>query len=218
MRLPAFLLFAITIVVGSFSCKGNKKEPQDSIDEPAKEHVVVDTPQLKLSFEEADITDDRYRNEDLQPIRDNFKRINSIKNWSKVDSADLFASTEGGQVKFFYKDGKLEKVIAREYGEIGQRLVEYYLKDGKLSFVYQKRLMYNRPVYYDSASIKENKDSVVFDIARGRIDEVRSYFINEKLAHLIYNPANLGPFSDEFLKDEEQVLLDEFRNILKKKP
>ena len=50
-------------------------------------------------------------NEKLEIIRNNFKRINSIKNWTVIDSVELEESTEGGQAKFYFANKQLQKIV-----------------------------------------------------------------------------------------------------------
>lgn len=103
--------------------------------------------------------------------------------WTSINTEELSESTEGGVAKFFYLYGLLEKIVTRNFGETFQQLTEYYLLNGQLSFVFEKLHKYNRPLYYDTAAMKENNDIEEFDIDKSEIIEVRSYFINGKLFH-----------------------------------
>lgn len=123
----------------------------------------------------------------LLPVKANFKRINSIVTWTKIVKKDLEGSAEGGEAVFYYSNGLLEKIAARYYGEGFQQLTEYYLLNGGLSFVFEKSLKYNRPVYYDSAAITSNNDDQVFDLKKSDLNEIRSYFSNGKLIRQINN-------------------------------
>ena len=173
---------------------------------------------LKESYKKDDIPVNEYLNEELKPIRENFKKINSISTneWSKVFSRDIWGkSTEGGQAVYYYYNGKLYKIIERIFGEMGQSLNEYYLLNGKLSFVLEREYQYNRPFYYDSADMKEDNDNQVFDFNKSEISEVRNYFANEKLIHQINNQDCGSPFADDYLLQEQKRILADFGDLTK---
>ena len=128
---------------------------------------------------------------------------------------ELQVSTEGGEAVYYYQDGKLEKIITTAYGETYRLLSEYYLPDGKISFVYEKHLKYNRPFYYDSSAMKENLDNEVFDLNKSELVTARSYFENGQLLHQISNQDCGSPFADEYLSKEQKRLQRDFDNLLK---
>lgn len=55
----------------------------------------------------------------INAIRANFKRINHIGKWTKVDSVSL-ETTEGGIIKYYFLDGRLEKIIVRAMGKLSK--------------------------------------------------------------------------------------------------
>jgi hypothetical protein len=184
------------------------------------EDVVPETPlptdsiELKECSHEEDVINNDYLKEELVSIRQNFKRINSIDKWESISTKELWESTEGGQVNYYYSKQGLEKIVARQFGETGQLLIEYYLINGKLSFVFQKSYRYNRPLFYDSASMKMNDDDQVFDFELSEIIEDRSYFKNGKLLHQINSQDCGAPFSEEYLQDEQKRLMKEFEKLM----
>jgi hypothetical protein len=177
------------------------------------DRMQLDTVLLKETFNHEDLPVIEYLTERLKPIRTNFKRINSIKNWSNIDTEELFESIEGGEANYYYQSGQLEKIVARHYGESFQLLIEYYLLNGQLSFVLEKRQKYNRPLYYDSTGMKEINDKEAFDIDKSEIIEDRSYFDNGKLIHQINNLDCGSPFADEYLLEEQSRLRADFDNL-----
>jgi hypothetical protein len=180
-----------------------------------KSHIDLnDTIVLTESINIKDEIVNEYLTEDLEPIRKNFKRINSIQKWTSNEKFDLWESTEGGQAVFYYAEN-LEKVIVRYFGETGQRLIEYYLMEGKLSFVFDKSFNYNRPIYWDSTAMKENHDNQVFDFEQSEIIEERSYFLNDKLVHQLNNQDCGSPFADDYLFEEQARIQTEFKKIMK---
>jgi hypothetical protein len=176
--------------------------------------VKSDTIELTENFNREDVIDNEYLQKELKPIRANFKRINSIRNWTKRDTAELWESLEGGEAAFCYSDNGLEKIVTRLFGENYQSLTEYYLLNGQLSFVFEKTYHYNRPFYYDSTMMKENHDNQIFDFGKSEIEETRSYFRNGKLLHLINSQDCGAPFADDYLLEEQKVILKEFEKLV----
>ncbi|MEI3791979.1 MULTISPECIES: hypothetical protein [unclassified Chryseobacterium] len=88
---------------------------------PASLQVISsDTVKIKESFRENDIAVNEYLTDRLKPIRANFKRINSITQWSSIKKKDIEGeSAEGGEAVFYEQKGRLEKITARLYGEMG---------------------------------------------------------------------------------------------------
>lgn len=176
-----------------------------------------DTTELRESFQKEDLPASDYLTDKLKPIRENFKRINSLTNWSAIDSGELWDSSEGGTAKYYYQNSRLEKIVARRYGEGFQLLTEYYLRNGQLSFVFEKRYQYNRPYYYDTEAMERNNDTEAFDFEKSTIIEDRSYFENGILIHQINNQDCGAPFANDYLHEEQKRLKDEFKLLLKRK-
>ncbi|MBS1915199.1 MAG: hypothetical protein JST87_02920 [Bacteroidetes bacterium] len=178
-----------------------------------KKSIRQDTSLLKETYHKEDAIDNEYLLNKLNPIRANFKRINSTVKWTKKIKKDLWISTEGGDAVYYYSGNKIEKITARVFGEMGQSLTEYYLLNGQLSFVFEKEYHYNRPFYYDSALAKENNDTA-YDDKETEIIETRSYFENGKLIHQLNNQDCGSPFSDAYLKEEQKRIKEEYKEIL----
>lgn len=176
--------------------------------------VTTDTVELKETFNEEDLPINEYLTDRLKPIRANFKRINSIINWTSIDTEELLESTEGGEAKFYYQNKQLEKIIIRQFGETFQNLAEYYLLNGELSFVFEKSYKYNRPIYYDSTAMNENNDTETFDFEESDIQEDRSYLENGKLLHKIESGDCGAPFATEYLLSEQKRLKTNFDRLI----
>lgn len=176
--------------------------------------VTTDTVELKETFNEEDLPINEYLTDRLKPIRANFKRINSIINWTSIDTEELLESTEGGEAKFYYQNKQLEKIIIRQFGETFQNLAEYYLLNGELSFVFEKSYKYNRPIYYDSTAMHENNDTETFDFEESDIQEDRSYLENGKLLHKIESGVCGAPFATEYLLSEQKRLKTNFDRLI----
>jgi hypothetical protein len=180
-----------------------------------KETETADSIILQETFKEEDVIVNEYLTSELRLIRVNFKRINSIAKWSKIDKIDIWESTEGGQATYYYSENKLEKIVVRHFGETFQHLAEYYLLYGELSFVFDKSFKYNRPIYWDSIAMKENNDNQVWDFEQSEIIEERTYFKNGKVIHQLNNQDCGSPFAEDYLKEEQDRLITEFNKLIK---
>lgn len=69
-----------------------------------------DTIRIKESFSQENLVITDYLANELVPIRENFKRINSISNWTFIDTKELWQTTEGGQADFYCRKDVLEKI------------------------------------------------------------------------------------------------------------
>ncbi|MGE8432165.1 hypothetical protein [Chryseobacterium joostei] len=175
-----------------------------------------DTIRIKESYKEKDTDANEYLKDRLKPIQYNFKRINSITNWTSIKKQNIEGeSAEGGEATYYYKNKRLEKIMARHYGEMGQTLVEYYLLNGKLSFVFEKDYKYNRPLFYDVKAMKENNDTEAFDFEKSEIMETRNYFEKENLIHIVNSQDCGAPFSGSYMSEEEKDIKEDFKRLLK---
>ncbi|WP_223607276.1 hypothetical protein [Chryseobacterium sp. OSA05B] len=178
--------------------------------------IKPDTVKIKESFNQDDTSVNEFLRDRLKPVRSNFKRINSITKWSSIKKKDIEGeSAEGGEAVFYEQKGRLEKIIARLYGEMGQVLTEYYLLNGKLSFVFEKIYTYNRPMFYDAKAMKENNDTEAFDFEKSEIEENRNYFEKGKLLHAINSLDCGAPFSSDYMAEEEKRFSESFQKLLK---
>lgn len=193
------------------SCKtGNRQEKGKAL-QPA----VVQADTVKDTRQKADTINDEFLSEKLKPIRENYTRIVSIRKWKEVKTKELFESTEGGQAWFYYTSAGLQKMVTRHFGEMFQQLTEYYLLNGRLSFVFEKMYKYNRPIYYDSVAMKESGDSESFDFGKAEIIEDRSYFENGKLIHQVSNQDCGAPFATSYLAAEKLRIETDFNKLMR---
>lgn len=146
----------------------------------------------------------------LKPIQLNLKRIGSIRKWTSIISKDLQGSAEGGEVNYYFQNDTLEKIMTRYFGETGQRVTEYYLLNGALSFVYERLYIYNRPFSYDSLAMKENKDHEAFSPKKSEIIETRNYFERGRLIH----EAGKKDSDAVSLKEVQERILIDFKALL----
>lgn len=93
----------------------------------------------------------------------------------------LDESTEGGQAKGYFDNGKLKLIEVFWLGETGKRIIEYYFNNGQLIFAFNQHFDYNRPIYWDEETATENGDSEFFDPKKTTVKEDRYYFNDKKL-------------------------------------
>jgi hypothetical protein len=215
-----FLTIAALLIAGCNS--GKQKDPAlvEQLPIIKGDTTHSDTVVLNETFQQEDTTYNEYLVDRLKPIRKNFKRINSISRWTSTYKKELGESTEGGEATCYFSDGVLEKIVTRHFGKTFQQLTEYYLLNGQLSFVFEKSYNYNRPIYYDSSSMKENKDNQMFDFERSEIVEDRSYFEKGKLIHQVNNQDCGSPLAEDYLFEEQKRLttdFDKLKVLLKRK-
>ena len=209
------ILLAITAVF-FFSCNSTKQNDTVSIEQSTATRLDtfrIDTAILKETFQQEDTAYNEYLAGRLKPIRENFKRINSISKWTSVDKKELDESTEGAEATLYYSNNVLEKIVTRHFGETFQQLTEYYLLNEQLSFVFEKSYKYNRPIYYDSTSMKENNDNQAFDFEKSEITEDRSYFDKGKLIHQVNNQDCGTPFANDYLLSEQKRITADINKL-----
>lgn len=160
------------------------------------------------------LAQDEYMANELKPIKENFKRINSISNWTDIRTIETWETTEGGEINYYLKHDKLLKIIIRQFGETRQSIHELYLLNGQLSFSFYKEIIYNRPITWDSTAMLENNDNQVFDFNKSEIEEVRSYFSNQQLIRQINNQDCGSPFAKEYLNEEQSRLNSYYKHLL----
>ena len=159
--------------------------------EPVKEKYM-----LEETFNNTDVPANDYLTGKLKPIRENFKRVNSISEWDSIQTRIVATS---GRVKFYYADKKVQKVINRSGQGIHQELIEYYLLKGELSFVCEK--------YFDKEDSLEKPEIV----------ETKYYFEKGKLLHMINSHDCGAPFAADYLLNEEKRLKKQFEQLVKLK-
>ena len=128
---------------------------------------------------------------------------------------DLESTNEGGDVTYYYLNKNLEKIVMKEFGETFQVLTEFYLLDKTISFVFEKSLKYNRPIYQDGSAMKQMNEDQVFNFDKSEIIEERSYFEKEMLINQLNNQDCGSPFIDDYLKGEQIRIVNKYNRILK---
>ncbi|WP_426477705.1 hypothetical protein ACP3T3_21275 [Chryseobacterium sp. CBSDS_008] len=175
-----------------------------------------DTVKIGEPYNEKDTTGSKSLKNRIKPIQANFKSINSVTKWTSVKKKDIEGeSAEGGEATFYYMDRGLQKVIAKHYGEMGQKLIEYYLLNGQLSFVFEKEYKYNRPLFYDAKAIKENNDTEAFDLKKSKITMTRNYFENGNIILISNNNIHGSGIGADYPAEQEEKIKEDFKRLLK---
>lgn len=175
-----------------------------------------DTVKIGETLIDKDTTGTKSLKNRIKPIQANFKRINSMTTWASVKKIDIEGeSAEGGEATFYYTDKGLQKVIAKHYGEIGQKLTEYYLLNGQLSFVFEKEYKYNRPLFYDAKAMKENNDTEAFDLKKSKIIMTRNYFENGNIIMITSTTGRGFNISADYPAEQEKGIKEDFKRLLK---
>ena len=150
----------------------------------------------------------------IAQIRKDFASTNAVKNYVIKEVEDLEQSTDSGVVKYYLQDGVVKKIVAEYFRESGNNLTEYYIKNGKVYFIFDKTEKYNVPYYVDSKWYKENeiKNGEVFDKRKSKFSEQRYYFDeNEKLIRYIGENKKIVENGQKLKKIEKNVLNEYYR-------
>lgn len=208
-----FLHGVFTILISLSFVYAQKSRDQTSVFFSTK---AQDTVKIGETLIDKDITGSKSLKNRIKPIQANFKRINSVTKWTAVKKKDIEGeSAEGGEATFYYTDKGLQKVIAKNYGEIGQKLTEYYLLNGEISFVFEKEYRYNRPLFYDTKAMKENNDTEAFDLKKSKITLTRNYFENGNII-MITNTTGRGfSIGADYPAEQEEKIKEDFKRLLK---
>lgn len=172
-----------TLIAGKDSLE---RAPVEEADSTAPEEPLM----LKVSFQEEDVPVNEYLVRELKPLRDNFKRINSITEWSAVKTWSRQKPSKE-YAEYYVKDGTIEKIIVRDTVPGTRLLTEYYLLGGKLSMVIEKTLQ---------------TPEIVLD---------HFYFLDGTLVHAINSQDCGSPFSEDYLRAAQKGIMKEFKNLMK---
>lgn len=192
------LLIAATL----YACNTNQS-PSDSKKE--------DTHPLKLSaadsmttYSSAQFSFNEVGKSKLYQKRQKVKFINNNKKaWNKKREEEDSDAYKEYKKTFYYKNDTLVKLDVVTYQVSGQQKDEFYFDGGQLLFTYENIVTYNRPIHYDSAEMKKNSDSVIFDPNKSEVNEIMSYFENDTLIHQVNSKGSTPTIIDDYLLKEQ---------------
>ncbi len=160
---------------------------------------------LDVSFKEKDRPFSKKYDRMLHPIRENFFSINSKTDWGKVKTKK--EPHKHAIITYYYAKNRLKKVIKRVFRKESQQLIEYYLLNGKLSFVFEKSY------YYADADLSDNPQLIRLrdghTISESAFYTDRYYFKEGQVVRLLDSRDCGAPFSREFLAKAEKSLLNQ---------
>ena len=150
----------------------------------------------------------------IAQIRKDYANTNVVKNYVVKEIDDLEESTDGGIVKYYSQNGIVKKIIVEHYGESWNGLTEYYIKNGKVYFIFDKTEKYNVPYYVNADWYKRENVKVgeVFDNKKSKISEKWYYFDeNMKLIRYVGENKKIDENVQKLKEIEKKVLTEYFR-------
>ena len=150
----------------------------------------------------------------IAQIRKEFASTNAMKNYVIKEVEDPEQSTDGGVVKYFSQNGIVKKIVVEHFGESWNSFTEYYIKNGKVYFIYDRTQKYNVPYYINANWYKENNLKVgeVFNSKKSKITEKRYYFDeNEKLIRYISGNKIINENIQKLNEIEKNALNEYFK-------
>ena len=154
----------------------------------------------------------------IDQIRKDYASTNAIKNYIVKEIEDDEQSIEGGVIRYYFQNGIVKKIVVEHYGESWNGLTEYYIKNGKVYFIFDKTEKYNVPYYVNADWYKRDNMKVgeVFDSRKSKISEKRYYF-DENMKLIRYVGENKKIIENvQKLKEIEKNVLDEYFRIKNK--
>ena len=150
----------------------------------------------------------------IENIREKYNEIHeNLKSYDTV-SVDLDkGSTEGGRVIAYYDNSELKMIEAVWRGETGKRIIDCCYDNEKIIFAFDRKFIYNRPIYWDKNIATENGDNEVFNPDKTTINENRYYFKNGKLILWLNNDNNEVSLTDGKNKLAFQELMTQIYQI-----
>ncbi|MBF4805218.1 MAG: hypothetical protein HXM47_01325 [Pseudoleptotrichia goodfellowii] len=108
------------------------------------------------------------------------------------------------------KNSELRKVTVKHFAETGRLIQEFYVKNGKIYYLYQKKMTYNRPIGWTKAKAKESGDTEYFNLEKSEVEEAKYYFdFDENLVRFISEDGSIND-NQEILKVIKNDLKDEY--------
>jgi hypothetical protein len=128
----------------------------------------------------------------ISTIRTQYAAINKrAARYKKVKKLLSGFSLEGGDLVAHFDGPAIVKLVATHYGEMGRSTEEYYYSNGKLIFVYERALHYNKPM-----------GKVV------RSTESRYYFDNDQLIRWLDENGKHADTTSEIARSTQKNLLE----------
>ncbi len=115
----------------------------------------------------------------------------------KNSQRDIYESTEGGLIKTYYKGSDTLKKEIVYYGEIGNKIIDIYQKNGKSIVIKDKDIVYKEPIGINSNAeiidsiinifYLDNKQKLIFWLQNGKKVPISEYKKKEEEIISNYN-------------------------------
>ena len=151
----------------------------------------------------------------IDQIRKEYTSTNAEKNYTVKEIEDNEQSVEGGIIKYYFQNGIVKKIITEYFGETWRGTTEYYIKNGKVYFIFERAEKYKVPYYTNDDWYRENDVEIgeVFDSKKSEIFEKRYYF-DENMKLIQYADENKKNIKNvQKLKEIEKEILNEYFRI-----
>ncbi len=151
---------------------------------------------------------EKEENDLVQEIRKEFNNINTNDSKYQIKTKDLDGySTDGGELKAYYEQNDLKKIIVLYYGETGKVAIDYYFKNNNVFFIFRQDYRYNSPYYVTEPDTSIGLEA--FDYNKTKIIENRFYISNNKLIRwLDSDKKKVDKKSKEFLNKQVELIED----------
>ncbi len=155
----------------------------------------------------------------IKSIRQEYNLIQENKATYDTTTVDIWGeSTDGGILVGYYdtKNNRELKLINMTWlGESGKHILTFYLKNDKVSFIFEQHFRYNTSIYITKEVAKEN-EIAAFDMRKTKVEENRYYFDNGNLFRWINPKREKVDLQIEENITKEKELKKEFVRLSKK--
>lgn len=147
-------------------------------------------------------------NEHITEIRKKFNEINSKPGQLEAITKNIDdCSASGGELKAYYHQKQLKKVVATYFGETGKAIIDYYFDNDHVFFIFRQDFQYNSPMYVVESDPEMGIEA--FDSNKTKIEENRYYFTNNKLIRWLDNSKKKKlKTTPEFLEKQAELNAD----------
>jgi hypothetical protein len=182
MKSSKFLLVLVAFFsISLICCSNNRNDLGNEITSDGNEELFIRVPQKDTL-------------DKIAQIRHEYNQINKGLKDFIVEEKDIFGeSAEGGKIKKYYENGNLRKATVSHFGEMGKSVTEFYIKEGKVFFIYDSKSYYTKPIYIEGSTVDSTKEN-------------RFYFWNNDMIRWVGEDNEIvEPESEIFLEKEKEL-------------
>ncbi len=196
MRTTIIILAILTLI----GCKDNeektvsKNDRLEFIPEPDKDLREKYEQQQKNSLT-TNSSYQEFMGEELKPIRKKLRPLSNRQEWTAIDKRKIETKSANGVAVYYFLQDELKKVRFLQNTENTDRLIEYYLENGSLFFVFEKQT--------DKLELKNDPENY-------EPYEDSLFFKNDELIKIKSNMDCGAPFAEDYRKKIQEDLNTEF--------